>query len=54
MQSWLEKVNRPLLARLEGGVLNMAIDTVDVVGSKAIVEASGSATQKSGKPYNNR
>lgn len=32
----------------------MVVDTVDVVGRKAVVEASGFGTQKNGRPYNNR
>ena len=32
----------------------MRIDELDVVGQKAILECSGFATQKNGKPYNNR
>jgi len=32
----------------------MSVGSVDVVGLKAFVEASGRATQKNGRPYNNR
>jgi hypothetical protein len=32
----------------------MRIDELDIVGNKAIMESSGFATQKNGKPYNNR
>jgi hypothetical protein len=32
----------------------MKVDEVDVIGNKAIVESHGSATQRNGKPYNNR
>jgi hypothetical protein len=32
----------------------MAIDSIDVIGQKAIVEASGTDTQKNGRPYNDR
>ena len=32
----------------------MKIESLDVVGQKAIVEMSGSAMQKNGKPYKNR
>jgi hypothetical protein len=32
----------------------MKIDSLDVVGQKAIIESTGSAMQKNGKPYNNK
>ena len=32
----------------------MEIEEMDIIGLKAIVEASGYATQKNGKPYNNK
>jgi hypothetical protein len=53
LPEWVEKVRLPLASRLEG-VPTMKIESLDVVGQKAIVEISGSAMQKNGKPYNNR
>ncbi|CZR58263.1 uncharacterized protein PAC_08154 [Phialocephala subalpina] len=53
VQTWLANVQKPLFQRLTGPV-HMKIDHLDVVGSKAIFEASGFATQKNGKPYNNK
>jgi hypothetical protein len=32
----------------------MVVDEMDIIGLKAIVECSGYATQKNGKPYNNK
>jgi hypothetical protein len=32
----------------------MKINELDIIGNKAIFESSGTATQKNGKPYNNR
>jgi hypothetical protein len=32
----------------------MVVDEVEIVGLKAIVESSGYAMQKNGKPYNNK
>jgi uncharacterized protein len=32
----------------------MVVDEIEIVGLKAIVECSGYATQKNGKPYNNK
>ncbi|KAL8280838.1 hypothetical protein RQP46_006842 [Phenoliferia psychrophenolica] len=55
LASWLEKVNKPLIARLNLSVgLNMKVESLDVIGLKAIVECSGKAVQRSGRPYNNR
>ncbi|ORY59416.1 hypothetical protein BCR35DRAFT_254694, partial [Leucosporidium creatinivorum] len=50
---WKELINKPLLARLDSNGLKMAVESVDVIGQRAIVECSGTATQKNGKPYNN-
>lgn len=53
LQEWVEKVRIPLASRLQGAV-SMNIDSLDVVGQKAIVEITASGLQKNGKPYNNR
>ncbi|KUJ15121.1 uncharacterized protein LY89DRAFT_783330 [Mollisia scopiformis] len=53
VKTWREIVNKPLIARL-ASPLTMKIESLDIIGLKAIVEASGSATQKNGKQYNNR
>jgi hypothetical protein len=34
--------------------LKMVVDEMDIIGLKAVVECSGYATQKNGKPYNNK
>jgi hypothetical protein len=34
--------------------VQMKMNNFDIIGQKLILEASGSATQKNGKPYNNR
>ncbi|KAJ7704851.1 hypothetical protein B0H17DRAFT_974280 [Mycena rosella] len=54
LASWLEEVNKPLLAGLTGDGLKMTVSSLDIVGNKAIVEAYGEATQANGRPYNNR
>ncbi|PQE11314.1 hypothetical protein CJF31_00001133 [Rutstroemia sp. NJR-2017a BVV2] len=53
LQEWTEKVRNRLMPRLDGGV-TMKSNTMDIIGQKAIIEASGTAKQKNGKPYNNR
>jgi hypothetical protein len=42
-----------MLSRLQEPPI-MKIVSLDVVGQKAIFEATGSAMQKNGRPYNNR
>jgi hypothetical protein len=32
----------------------MKSNTIDIIGQKVIIEASGTAKQKNGRPYNNR
>jgi ketosteroid isomerase-like protein len=49
----MEKVAIPNATKLQD-TLVMKCSAVDVVGQKAFVEAYSSATQKNGKPYNNR
>lgn len=53
LQEWLTKVGGPLGDKLVGE-RKFTLDELEVVGNKAILEISGSATQKNGKPYNNR
>ncbi|KAK0109516.1 hypothetical protein ONS95_002205 [Cadophora gregata] len=50
LQDWLEKVSPPMQARLQGA-LEMKIEALDVIGNKAIIEATGFAVQKNGNPY---
>jgi hypothetical protein len=49
----MEKVAIPNAAKLQN-TLVMKFSAVDVIGQKAFVEAYSSATQKNGRPYNNR
>ena len=45
----------PLFTKLDADVgMIMKANEIDVIGQKAIIEASGFAKQKNGKPYNNR
>ncbi|PQE31935.1 hypothetical protein CJF32_00001536 [Rutstroemia sp. NJR-2017a WRK4] len=53
LQEWTEKVRNRLLPRLDGGI-TMKSNTMDIIGQKVIIEASGTAKQKNGRPYNNR
>ncbi|KAM3075974.1 hypothetical protein ACMFMG_006513 [Clarireedia jacksonii] len=53
LQEWTEKVRNRLMPRLDGG-LAMKSNTLDIIGQKAIIEATGTAIQKNGRPYNNR
>jgi hypothetical protein len=53
VESWKEKIRAPL-AKALATPLKMVVDEMDVIGLKAIVECSGYATQKNGKPYNNK
>jgi hypothetical protein len=53
LQSYVQKVVTPLFSRLESST-KMTIEELDVIGQKAFVETSGVATQKNGKPYNNK
>jgi len=50
---WKQKLRVPSLKALAIPI-NMVVDEMDIIGLKAIVECSGYATQKSGKPYNNK
>jgi hypothetical protein len=40
--------------RLQDDILRVRFETIDVIGNKVIAEASGFATQKNGRPYNNK
>lgn len=51
---WKSKINIPVFSRLVDMHQDMEITALDVVGQKAILEARGKATQKNGRPYNNR
>jgi hypothetical protein len=53
LQSYVQKVVTPLFSRLESST-KMTIEELDVIGQKAFVETLGVATQKNGKPYNNK
>jgi uncharacterized protein len=53
VESWKEKIRAPLVKAL-ATPLKMVVDEVDIIGLKAIVECSGYATQKNGRPYNNK
>ncbi|KAJ7159208.1 hypothetical protein C8R43DRAFT_994171 [Mycena crocata] len=52
--SWAAEVAAPLGARLKIEQSKMTWASIDVVGKKAIVEASIEAVQLNGNPYNNR
>jgi hypothetical protein len=54
LASWTEKINKPLFSKLVDSRQDMKANVIDVVGQKAIIEASGKATQNNGKPYNNK
>lgn len=45
LQTWRERIQVPVMGRLKTPV-RMEIDTLEIFGLKAIVEASGFATQK--------
>ena len=53
MSPWKRKIRVPSVKALAAPI-NMVVDAMDIIGLKAIVEYSGYATQKSGKPYNNK
>ena len=53
VESWKEKIRAPL-AKVLATPIKMVVDEVDIIDLKAIVECSGYATQKNGKPYNNK
>ncbi|KAJ7096607.1 hypothetical protein B0H15DRAFT_825725 [Mycena belliarum] len=53
LASWQTEVALPLRANIEGQI-KLKVTSIDVIGNKAIVEGQGEATQKNGKPYNNR
>jgi hypothetical protein len=50
---WKRKLRVPSVKPLAIPI-NMVVDEMDIIGLKAIVECRGYATQKSGKPYNNK
>ncbi|KAG4438499.1 hypothetical protein IFR05_006022 [Cadophora sp. M221] len=52
LQGWLDKVAPLLQVKLEGA-LQMNVESLDIIGNKAVVEASGFATQKNGNTYEN-
>ncbi|KAE9365825.1 hypothetical protein N431DRAFT_385746 [Stipitochalara longipes BDJ] len=53
VDTWKEKIRAPL-AKALATPIKMVADEIEIVGLKAIVECSGYATQKNGKPYNNK
>ncbi|CZR61586.1 uncharacterized protein PAC_11483 [Phialocephala subalpina] len=50
---WTEKASIPNAVKLQD-TLVIKFSATEVIGLKAFVEASASATQKNGRPYNNR
>ncbi|KAJ7892191.1 hypothetical protein B0H13DRAFT_2340286 [Mycena leptocephala] len=54
LASWIEEVNTPLRARLQGNSLKMHYSSLNIFGNTAIVEATSEATQMNGNPYKNR
>ncbi|KAH9203614.1 hypothetical protein DL95DRAFT_472217 [Leptodontidium sp. 2 PMI_412] len=52
LQGWLDKVAPLIQVKLEGP-LQMNVESLDIIENKAVIEASGSATQKNGNPYEN-
>lgn len=53
IESWKAKIRAPLVEALATPLI-MVVDEIEIVSLKAIVECSGYATQKNGKPYNNK
>ncbi|KAI5476783.1 hypothetical protein MNV49_007298 [Pseudohyphozyma bogoriensis] len=54
-QEWLDLVRAPLIASLDMDKgFTMAVTNFDVIGNKVVAECYGTATQKNGKPYNNK
>ena len=53
VESWKEKIRAPLVKALATPI-KMVVDEFEIVGMKAIVECSGYAIQKNGRPYNNK
>lgn len=54
LEEWQATVAGPLFAKLVDAKQTMKVDEVEIVGNKVILESRGAATQKNGKPYNNR
>ncbi|TVY28577.1 hypothetical protein LHYA1_G001929 [Lachnellula hyalina] len=54
LQQWEDSVNADLKSHLKDGYLEMKLDSLDVIGLKAIAECSGFAVQNDGDPYQNR
>ncbi|KAH7306116.1 hypothetical protein BKA65DRAFT_601855 [Rhexocercosporidium sp. MPI-PUGE-AT-0058] len=52
LQGWLEKVAPSLQLKLQGS-LQMTVESLDIIGNKAVIEASGYAVQNNGNPYEN-
>ncbi|KAG4426021.1 hypothetical protein IFR04_000965 [Cadophora malorum] len=54
LQEWLDKVTPSMRTKLEGS-LQMKVGALDIIGNKAIIEATAVDTmQKNGKPYDQR
>ncbi|KAJ7773889.1 hypothetical protein B0H16DRAFT_1304151 [Mycena metata] len=53
LATWNEQVRTPLAGKLKNGEIKMVVSSFDVVGNKAIAQASGEAVQLNGKPYVN-
>lgn len=54
LQQWKDSVNADLKSHLKDGYLEMKLDSLDVIGLKAIAECSGFAVQNDGDLYQNR
>jgi ketosteroid isomerase-like protein len=54
LQQWIDEVNKDLRASIKDGYAEMKLNSLDIVGLKAIAECSGFAVQTDGEPYQNR
>ncbi|TVY12594.1 hypothetical protein LARI1_G009564 [Lachnellula arida] len=54
LQEWKDNINAGLKSHLKDGYLEMKLDSLDVIGLKAIAECSGFAVQNDGDLYQNR
>src|SRR5260221_10522156 len=52
-QEVIDKLLKPVRARLADGPLVFAVDRLIAEGEHVVMQARGRATSKSGKPYNN-
>jgi ketosteroid isomerase-like protein len=54
LQQWKDKVCDHLLTSIKDGYQEMKLNSLDVIGLKAIAECSGFAVQNDGEPYQNK